>query len=67
MFNIIPSKLDAGKINGLFGNYNGNSNDDFQKARNGNTVNNQDDFFNSFKYILQFRYYQFLLKSNYFL
>jgi hypothetical protein len=52
MFNIIPSKLDAGKINGLFGNYNGNPSDDFQKTRNGNTANNQDDFFNSFKYYI---------------
>ncbi len=44
--------MDAGKINGLFGNYNGNPSDDFQKTRNGNTANNQDEFFNSFKYFI---------------
>jgi hypothetical protein len=49
MFSIIPSKLDAGIINGLFGNYNGNPNDDFSTARDGSQVSNLDDFFNSFK------------------
>jgi len=34
MFSIIPSKLDSGKVNGLFGNYNGDPNDDFQIKRN---------------------------------
>jgi hypothetical protein len=49
MFSIIPSKLDSGKVNGLFGNYNGDPNDDFQIKRNGNSASSQDDFFNSFK------------------
>ena len=59
MFTIIPSKLDAGKINGLFGNYNGNPDDDFNTARDGSHVTNQNDFFNSFKYFFN---YLFALK-----
>lgn len=51
MFSIIPSKLDAGIIDGLFGNYNGIQGDDFSTARNGSQAANLDDFFNSYKYI----------------
>lgn len=51
MFSIIPSKLDSGNINGLFGNYNGDPNDDFNTKRDGTyTINNdREQFFSSFK------------------
>lgn len=49
MFSVIPSKLDSGNINGLFGNYNGDPNDDFNTKRDGTYANDREQFFSSFK------------------
>ena len=47
---IIPSKADYNSTNGIFGNSNGNSNDDLQFIRNTNTTAvNLEEFFESFK------------------
>jgi hypothetical protein len=56
-FQITPSKLDFNKTSGIFGNYNGDSSDDFiVGAKNYGLVNTWNyvelkDFFNEFKYI----------------
>jgi hypothetical protein len=57
-FQITPSKLDFNKTTGMFGNYNGDSSDDFiVGSRNYGLVDTWDyralkDFFNEFKYII---------------
>jgi hypothetical protein len=48
-FQIIPSKADFNQLNGIFGNYNGDSSDDVKYLRNTNTnANNDIEFFDSF-------------------
>ena len=47
---VIPSKADYNSTNGIFGNSNGNSNDDLKFIRNTNTTAvNMEEFFESFK------------------
>lgn len=37
-YNVIPSKADAGQTTGLFGNFNGNYNDDMKYLKGTTTV-----------------------------
>jgi hypothetical protein len=49
-FELIPSKADFQKTNGIFGSWNDNQNDDQKYLRNSITVApNQEAFFDSFK------------------
>lgn len=64
-FQIIPSKADYNQLNGIFGNYNGNSSDDIKFLRNTNTVANSDiEFFNSFLYYITFFLKNLFIKHN---
>ena len=49
-FELIPSKADYNKTNGIFGNWNDNEEDDLKYLRNSLTIaENREAFFESFK------------------